>query len=90
MKRQAQYYIPRISVMVMLWVFHKIIFFEKACHLSSLFGLYSPKDTTAEHLCRMHIVPGLHLIEDMIKAKTMWTLSGHKLTFNNQVNDIVN
>uniref|UniRef100_A0A8B9VLL6 Stabilin 1 n=1 Tax=Anas zonorhyncha TaxID=75864 RepID=A0A8B9VLL6_9AVES len=59
-----------------------------ACHLSSLFGLYSPKDTTAEHLCRMHIVPGLHLIEDMVKAKTMWTLSGHKLTFNNQVNDI--
>uniref|UniRef100_A0A8C3BNF0 Stabilin 1 n=1 Tax=Cairina moschata TaxID=8855 RepID=A0A8C3BNF0_CAIMO len=59
-----------------------------ACHLSSLFGLYSPKDTTAEDLCRMHIVPGLHLIEDMVKAKTMWTLSGHKLTFSNQVNDI--
>ncbi|XP_053809782.1 stabilin-1 [Vidua chalybeata] len=38
-------------------------------------------DTAAEQLCRMHIVPGLHLIEDMIKAKTMWTLSGHQLTF---------
>uniref|UniRef100_A0A8B9CVC7 Stabilin 1 n=1 Tax=Anser brachyrhynchus TaxID=132585 RepID=A0A8B9CVC7_9AVES len=57
---------------------------HQACHLSSLFGLYSPKDTTAEHLCRMHIVPGLHLIEDMVKAKTMWTLSGHKLTFSSQ------
>ncbi|OWK63486.1 Stabilin-1, partial [Lonchura striata] len=41
-------------------------------------------DTTAEQLCRMHIVPGLHLIEDMIKAKTMWTLSGHQLTFTSQ------
>ncbi|XP_010146410.1 PREDICTED: stabilin-1, partial [Eurypyga helias] len=41
-------------------------------------------DTTAEHLCRMHIVPGLHLIEDMVKAKTLWTLSGHQLTFSSQ------
>ncbi|KAF2986533.1 hypothetical protein EK904_010304 [Melospiza melodia maxima] len=41
-------------------------------------------DTTAEQLCKMHIVPGLHLIEDMIKAKTMWTLSGHQLTFTSQ------
>ncbi|XP_075015285.1 stabilin-1 isoform X2 [Calonectris borealis] len=39
-------------------------------------------DTTAEHLCRMHIVPGLHLVEDMVKAKTVWTLSGHQLTFS--------
>ncbi|KAK2534307.1 Stab1 [Columba guinea] len=39
-------------------------------------------DTTAEHLCRMHIVPGLHLLEDMVKAKTVWTLSGHQLTFD--------
>ncbi|NXU52032.1 STAB1 protein, partial [Turnix velox] len=56
---------------------------------SSLCGLYSPKDTTAEDLCRMHIVPGLHLIEDMVKAKTMWTLSGHQLTFSSQVNDLL-
>uniref|UniRef100_A0A8C3UUP6 Stabilin 1 n=1 Tax=Catharus ustulatus TaxID=91951 RepID=A0A8C3UUP6_CATUS len=41
-------------------------------------------DSTAEQLCRMHIVPGLHLIEDMIKTKTMWTLSGHQLTFTSQ------
>uniref|UniRef100_A0A803V4B8 Stabilin 1 n=1 Tax=Ficedula albicollis TaxID=59894 RepID=A0A803V4B8_FICAL len=41
-------------------------------------------DSTAEQLCRMHVVPGLHLIEDMIKAKTMWTLSGHQLTFTSQ------
>ncbi|OXB72361.1 UNVERIFIED_CONTAM: hypothetical protein H355_005430 [Colinus virginianus] len=40
--------------------------------------------TTAAHLCRMHIVPGLHLIEDMVKTRTMWTLSGHQLTFSNQ------
>uniref|UniRef100_A0A8C5J7C1 Stabilin 1 n=1 Tax=Junco hyemalis TaxID=40217 RepID=A0A8C5J7C1_JUNHY len=40
-------------------------------------------DTAAEQLCKMHIVPGLHLIEDMIKTKTMWTLSGHQLTFTN-------
>uniref|UniRef100_A0A8C5T943 Stabilin 1 n=1 Tax=Malurus cyaneus samueli TaxID=2593467 RepID=A0A8C5T943_9PASS len=43
----------------------------------------TPSDTTAEQLCRMHIVPGLHLIEDMIKTKTMWTLSGHQLAFTN-------
>uniref|UniRef100_A0A663EVS1 Stabilin 1 n=1 Tax=Aquila chrysaetos chrysaetos TaxID=223781 RepID=A0A663EVS1_AQUCH len=60
-------------------------FGEWTCHLSSLCGLYSPKDTTAEHLCRMHIVPGLHLVEDMIKAKTVWTLSGHRLTFSGQL-----
>ncbi|NXY91212.1 STAB1 protein, partial [Alcedo cyanopectus] len=56
--------------------------------LLNLFGEWSKggnkSDTTAEHLCRMHIVPGLHLVEDMVKAKTMWTLSGHQLTFNNQ------
>ncbi|KAM6256750.1 stabilin-1 [Porphyrio hochstetteri] len=40
--------------------------------------------TTAEQLCRMHIVPGLHLVEDMVKAKTVWTLSGHQLTFLSQ------
>ncbi|XP_052535240.1 stabilin-1 [Tympanuchus pallidicinctus] len=40
--------------------------------------------TAAADLCRMHIVPGLHLIEDMVKAKAMWTLSGHQLTFSNQ------
>uniref|UniRef100_U3K2S4 Stabilin 1 n=1 Tax=Ficedula albicollis TaxID=59894 RepID=U3K2S4_FICAL len=51
---------------------------------SFLCGLSSPKDSTAEQLCRMHVVPGLHLIEDMIKAKTMWTLSGHQLTFTSQ------
>lgn len=38
----------------------------------------------------MHIVPGLHLIEDMVKAKTMWTLSGHRLTFSNQVKELLN
>uniref|UniRef100_A0A8U8BEX9 Uncharacterized protein n=1 Tax=Geospiza parvula TaxID=87175 RepID=A0A8U8BEX9_GEOPR len=58
--------------------------FERTCHFSFLCGLSSPKDTAAEQLCRMHIVPGLHLIEDMIKAKTMWTLSGHQLTFTSQ------
>lgn len=62
---------------------------ERTCHLSSLCALYSPKDTTAEHLCRMHIVPGLHLVEDMIKAKTVWTLSGHRLTFSSQVKDLM-
>lgn len=61
--------------------------FERTCHLSSLCGLYSPKDTTAEDLCRMHIVPGLHLVEDLVKAKTVWTLSGHQLTFSSQVKD---
>ncbi|XP_059572069.1 stabilin-1 isoform X2 [Alligator mississippiensis] len=39
-------------------------------------------DTIAENLCKMHIIPGQHLLEDMIKTKTMWTLSGHQLTFN--------
>lgn len=37
----------------------------------------------------MHIVPGLHLIEDMIKAKTMWTLSGHQLTFTSRVRNLL-
>lgn len=63
--------------------------FERTCHLSSLCGLYSPKDTTAEDLCRMHIVPGLHLVEDLVKAKTVWTLSGHQLTFSSQVKDLL-
>uniref|UniRef100_A0A8C0VTN0 Stabilin 1 n=1 Tax=Cyanistes caeruleus TaxID=156563 RepID=A0A8C0VTN0_CYACU len=44
---------------------------------------------TAEQLCRMHIVPGLHMIEDMIKAKNMWTLSGHQLTFSSQVRNLL-
>lgn len=64
-------------------------FFERTCDLSSFCGLYSPKDTTAEHLCRMHIVPGLHLLEDMVKAKTVWTLSGHQLTFDSPVRDLL-
>lgn len=63
--------------------------FGRTCHLSFLRGLSSPKDTTAEQLCRMHIVPGLHLIEDMVKAKTMWTLSGHQLTFTSQVRSLL-
>lgn len=63
---------------------------ERTCHLSSLCGLYSPKDTIAEHLCRMHIVPGLHLVEDMVKAKTVWTLSGHQLTFSSPVKYLLN
>uniref|UniRef100_A0A8C5J9I8 Stabilin 1 n=1 Tax=Junco hyemalis TaxID=40217 RepID=A0A8C5J9I8_JUNHY len=58
--------------------------FERTCSFSFLCGLSSPKDTAAEQLCKMHIVPGLHLIEDMIKTKTMWTLSGHQLTFTSQ------
>lgn len=63
--------------------------FERTCHLSVLCGVYSPKDTNTEQLCRMHIVLGLHLIEDMVKAKTLWTLSGHQITFSNQVKDLV-
>ncbi|XP_053932500.1 stabilin-1 isoform X1 [Cuculus canorus] len=42
-------------------------------------------DTTAEQLCRMHIVPGVHLAEDMVKTKTLWTLSGQQLIFSSQV-----
>lgn len=63
--------------------------FERICHLSSLCGVYSPKDTNTEQLCRMHIVLGLHLIEDMVKAKNFWTLSGHQITFSSQVKDLV-
>uniref|UniRef100_A0A8D0GDZ6 FAS1 domain-containing protein n=1 Tax=Sphenodon punctatus TaxID=8508 RepID=A0A8D0GDZ6_SPHPU len=37
----------------------------------------------ARHLCKMHIIPGQHLEEDLIKTKTLWTLSGVQLTFNN-------
>ncbi|XP_075795497.1 stabilin-1 isoform X2 [Pelodiscus sinensis] len=39
-------------------------------------------ETTAQHLCKMHIIPGQHLVDDLIKIKTLWTLSGHQLTFN--------
>uniref|UniRef100_A0A8C0H5Q2 Stabilin 1 n=1 Tax=Chelonoidis abingdonii TaxID=106734 RepID=A0A8C0H5Q2_CHEAB len=42
-------------------------------------------DTIAQHLCKMHIIPGQHLLEDMVKIKTLWTLSGHQLTFNDQI-----
>uniref|UniRef100_A0A8C4WPY8 Stabilin 1 n=1 Tax=Gopherus evgoodei TaxID=1825980 RepID=A0A8C4WPY8_9SAUR len=42
-------------------------------------------DTIAQHLCKMHIIPGQHLVEDMIKTKTLWTLSGHQLTFNDRI-----
>ncbi|XP_010140444.1 PREDICTED: stabilin-1, partial [Buceros rhinoceros silvestris] len=42
------------------------------------------EDTNTEQLCRMHIVLGLHLIEDMVKAKNFWTLSGHQITFSSQ------
>uniref|UniRef100_A0A8C6JBN5 Uncharacterized protein n=1 Tax=Melopsittacus undulatus TaxID=13146 RepID=A0A8C6JBN5_MELUD len=54
--------------------------------LLNLFGEWSKHecDTTAEHLCKMHIVAGLHLMEDMVKTKTLWTLSGHQLTFSSQ------
>uniref|UniRef100_A0A8B9GIG8 Stabilin 1 n=1 Tax=Amazona collaria TaxID=241587 RepID=A0A8B9GIG8_9PSIT len=55
------------------------------CLLNS-FGEWSKHehDTTAERLCRMHVVAGLHLMEDMVKTKTLWTLSGHQLTFSSQ------
>ncbi|KAH1167445.1 hypothetical protein KIL84_002928 [Mauremys mutica] len=42
-------------------------------------------DTIAQHLCKMHIIPGQHLVEDMVKTKTLWTLSGHQLTFYDQI-----
>nr|XP_023955738.1 stabilin-1 isoform X4 [Chrysemys picta bellii] len=41
--------------------------------------------TVAQRLCKMHIIPGQHLVEDMVKTKTLWTLSGHQLTFNDQI-----
>lgn len=40
----------------------------------------STKVTVAQNLCRMHIIPGQHLMEDMIKTKVFWTLSGHQVT----------
>ncbi|XP_048347256.1 stabilin-1 isoform X3 [Sphaerodactylus townsendi] len=41
--------------------------------------------TSAHHLCRMHIIPGQHLLEDMMKAKVLWTLSGHQVIFSDQL-----
>uniref|UniRef100_A0A8C8VGW1 Stabilin 1 n=1 Tax=Pelusios castaneus TaxID=367368 RepID=A0A8C8VGW1_9SAUR len=41
--------------------------------------------TIAQHLCKMHIIPGQHLMEDMMKTKILWTLSGHQLTFSGRV-----
>ncbi|KAH0630043.1 hypothetical protein JD844_012626 [Phrynosoma platyrhinos] len=40
------------------------------------------KVTYAQNLCKMHIIAGQHLLSDMIKPKELWTLSGHKVTFN--------
>uniref|UniRef100_A0A803TKA8 Stabilin 1 n=1 Tax=Anolis carolinensis TaxID=28377 RepID=A0A803TKA8_ANOCA len=39
------------------------------------------KVSYAQNLCKMHIVPGQHLWNDMTKIKELWTLSGHKITF---------
>ncbi|XP_074862088.1 stabilin-1 isoform X2 [Carettochelys insculpta] len=41
-------------------------------------------DTVAQQLCKMHIIPGQHLVEDLVGIETLWTLSGHQLTFNSQ------
>ncbi|XP_066469618.1 stabilin-1 [Tiliqua scincoides] len=43
---------------------------------------FSYNVTVAQNLCKMHIIPGQHLMEDMIKAKVLWTLSGHQMTFS--------
>ncbi|XP_042309906.1 stabilin-1 isoform X2 [Sceloporus undulatus] len=40
--------------------------------------------TYAQNLCKMHIIPGQHLLSDMTKTKELWTLSGHKVTFNDE------
>ncbi|XP_015276350.1 PREDICTED: stabilin-1 [Gekko japonicus] len=40
--------------------------------------------TAASSLCRMHVIPGQHLLEDMVKTKILWTLSGHQVIFSDQ------
>ncbi|XP_053156108.1 stabilin-1 [Hemicordylus capensis] len=39
----------------------------------------------AENLCKMYIIPGQHLLEDLRKTKVLWTLSGHQVTFGDQL-----
>ncbi|XP_054832207.1 stabilin-1 isoform X2 [Eublepharis macularius] len=53
-------------------------------------GLYHDRtqyfnEMFAPDLCRMHIIPGQHLLNDMIKTKVLWTLSGHKVIFSAQI-----
>ncbi|XP_077181928.1 stabilin-1 [Paroedura picta] len=71
--------------------------FDTGCSL--LLGKYGPftvlapyspllqnfDTAAARSLCRMHIIPGQHLIEDIIKTKVLWTLSGHQIVFSDQV-----
>ncbi|XP_060621848.2 stabilin-1 [Anolis sagrei] len=40
--------------------------------------------TYAQNLCKMHIIPGQHLWNDMTKIKELWTLSGHKIIFGDE------
>lgn len=47
----------------------------------------SIKVTTAQNLCRMHIIPGQYVLEDIIKTKVFWTLSGHQVIFSDVVKE---
>ncbi|KAJ7316744.1 hypothetical protein JRQ81_002906, partial [Phrynocephalus forsythii] len=41
----------------------------------------SNKITYVQDLCKMLIVPGEHMLNDKRNIKSLWTLSGHELTF---------
>ncbi|XP_030061356.1 stabilin-1 isoform X1 [Microcaecilia unicolor] len=41
-------------------------------------------ETMAQHLCKLHIIPGQHLLNDLIKIKTLWTLAGEAVEFQNR------
>uniref|UniRef100_A0A8C7EAD1 Stabilin 1 n=1 Tax=Nothoprocta perdicaria TaxID=30464 RepID=A0A8C7EAD1_NOTPE len=82
----------KLNVAKKIWekgIDRELVMLKRVPSISFIWSLH-PKDTLAEQLCRIHIVPGMHLIEDLVKTKTLWTLSGHQLTFNSQVKHPLN
>uniref|UniRef100_A0A4X2LJS5 Stabilin 1 n=1 Tax=Vombatus ursinus TaxID=29139 RepID=A0A4X2LJS5_VOMUR len=47
--------------------------------------LLSMKESLSRSVCKLHIIPGQHLIKDLLASpltsKTLWTLAGESLTF---------
>ncbi|XP_074054250.1 stabilin-1 isoform X2 [Macrotis lagotis] len=54
----------------------------------SLYTSWSLNESLARSICKLHIIPGLHLIEERLtstpSSQTWWTLAGESLTFPNK------
>ncbi|XP_069499284.1 stabilin-1 [Ambystoma mexicanum] len=69
--------------------------FEEGCSLTlkkfGPFTVFVPLSTTpiekdlAPSLCKLHIIPGVHMAADLAQVKTLWSLAGEAMEFKDKV-----